>query len=152
MNLEEKAKNTLLEQAKTLKIGTREYKVYEPSLATLALYSASIAKLDVKEGVNSKTTLQMLSSLNDLKPIAQALAHLIVGCPQRETNPIERWFKKRLYEKKIRQTTEQIYNTCSLSQLFSAFADSLSILDLNLFFSLIDFLCKENILKKTNTK
>lgn len=156
--LEERVKNTLLEQAITVQVGAQTYEVAPPSLATLILVSEVIARIPNFTLDPDKMVQECFGVARHCRFLGEVAAILILGAKRSElrATPSPGKFKSCLrtlcFGRRRRQKdvlAERILLELSPKELFRIVSRILGTLELSDFFGLTTFLLEINLLHPT---
>lgn len=168
MTLEEKAAETILQSARKIKIGNKEYSAAPPSTATLILVSEAVSQLPQIKLNEDNIVSESLWIAKDCRKLGDIAAILILGARNiKETVTTQETREKRClwglirYNQKVKVTKEVdkvaelsklLLEEYSPSQLHSMIATLLHSLDLADFFALTTFLIEVNLLRPTKVE
>ena len=143
--IEEKTAAAIMQHDELVKIGRRTYKVARPSVGTLVMASAAVAKLP-RVMMNPDTALEdVLRVAKDCRPIGEVIAIIVLGAKgMMHPGPL-RWLKKR----RIRNLQERILSDITPSELNTmtmSLFNSMQVVD---FFGLTAFLTEVNMTRAT---
>jgi len=138
VNIEAKAADTILQEAREVKVGDKTYLAADPTCATLAKVSALIPelpKIDAKGNILN----EVLAVAKDSGAIYQIAATLILGA-KRIRQEQAATFGKGWIKKKPKSTfdtlVEELEYDCSPSELFSVVREMLAKMEIADFFAL----------------
>lgn len=145
--IEQRVADTILQHKVRVILAGREYKVEQPTMATLIEMSAHISRLP--KFSEHTTIIDMLSRCGELEPVADILATMIVGAKGIKRKG-EFWkFWKRNRFKKVRST---IMNDCTPQELNRTLEMLLDTMQLKSFFAISVSLVGLNVTKPTETE
>lgn len=161
--LEEKAADTILQRAATVKIGGKEYEAAPPSIATLILVSEAVSRLPQRKLDDKSVVSECLAVAKDCRPLGEIAAILILGArhindkiydPQTERKGLIRRFfcRKHKMMTKKESLANEIIDTYTPSELHGLIAMLLQRMDLADFFALTTFLTEVNLLRQTKVE
>lgn len=161
--LEEKAADTILQRAATVKIGGKEYEAAPPSIATLILVSEAVSRLPQRKLDDKSVVSECLAVAKDCRPLGEIAAILILGArhindkiydPQTERKGLIRRFfcRKHKTMTKKESLANEIIDTYTPSELHGLIAMLLQRMDLADFFALTTFLTEVNLLRQTKVE
>lgn len=140
--VEQKVSETLLQESRTISIGSRKFEVKSPTLATLVKVSGLISSIP-SHSADGQTPIdiisQSLSAAKDLSVIADIMAIMICGV--KKTPSI-------MHSMRIARTRSYILHNMSPSEINVKLVELLTMLEVSLFFSTITFLNGVNLIKK----
>lgn len=155
--IESRVADEVLQRPMTVKIGGKDYDVAPPTLATLILVSAEIARMP-SEKIDMKDMIYgTIARAEEYRPVADAIAVLILGAKGLKGT------RKRLrsrYFGLVREEVEEpvdlkaelselILNECSPHDLNMMLVDLLKRMQLGDFFGLTVSLTEINLLRRT---
>ena len=161
--LEQKAADTILQQAARVKIGDKEYEAAPPSIATLILVSEAVSRLPQRKLDDKDIVSECLAVGRDCRPLGEIAAILILGArhinetindPQTERKGL----LGRLFRRKTKTITKkealanEIIDTYTPKELHNLIAMLLGRMDLGDFFALTTFLTEVNLLRQTKVE
>jgi hypothetical protein len=151
-DLETKAAGAILQQPVEVEIGGAVYRVVPPSLATLILASAAIAKLPAGRLDDEDIVSECLRVAKDCEALGEITAILILGAKGlTETKEVRTLFGTKTVETDRKGAlAKAILEELTPRRLSEVLGLLLAGMDAAFFFGITDFLVKINLLRATN--
>lgn len=155
-HLEENVAEAILAAPLKINIGSESFEVARPSIRTLIMASKEIAKLPpMDKDVN--TVLKSLGYAKFAEPIGKILATFILGAKELNKKDVvnRNYFfglirlKKSLKVDKLAVLSERLLTDFTPRELFDAYAEIISLMDIGGFFGLTTSLLETNMTKAT---
>lgn len=151
--IEQQTEKTILQKPLSIVVNGKEYKVPQPSIATLTMVSAEISVLPNKDFSKENVIQVVMSNAKFGSNIAKSLAVMILGAKaiEDEEKPTKRkWyqFKKEKQVGQFEKLTKEIQHE-DIRHIVTEYVRILSSMNVQDFFTLITFLSEMNITKPT---
>ena len=160
---EERVSQTILEQPTTIKVGSKEYTVAPPSIATLILVSAAVSTLPRVSLDEKKLIEDTLHIAKDCAAIGNIMATFILGAKHvndqvtrievRTVKYLQGLFKRKVRvevsETKREQLSRELLEELSPRELQAILANLLTTMEIGDFFGLTTFLLEVNTIRPT---
>lgn len=155
--VEAKVKDTILEKAINVQVGSKTYEVAPPTIATLILASEAVSRIPKFTLDPEKLVQECFCIARHTRFLGEIAAVLILGAQRSElrVKPAQRGLFSRLRALFSRrrtqkdQLTDEILLNLSPKELFKVISQIMSTLELSDFFGLTTFLTEINLLHQT---
>lgn len=150
-NVQKKVSEAVLQEARTIKLGGRIYRVAPPTVGTLIMASAKIAELpeemEVRKGREKE---DLIAQAKDFVALPEILAILILGAKKIKEgrSGLAAWLGARRYGRLTRRITESA-SPAEMREVILPMLDSLQLKD---FFVVTTFLQGINMTKPTKVE
>lgn len=151
--LEGQVAEAILEKPLVVTVGGVKYEVAQPSIGTLILVSEAISRLPTLELHVDTLVEETLAVAQDCKPIAEALAIMILGAKRILQDKAKRqpWYSRFTQRGKpeLAALTQRILTEVTPRELSKTFGELLGQMQIADFFGLTTSLLEVNLLRRT---
>lgn len=152
---QERVADTILQRPKSITIGGHAYSVAPPTIGTLVIVSEYLSRIPEPSGDKSEYIFESLRIAKDCKPLAYAIAAIIIGAKHWEDKMPDPTFKPSIWRKKAPLINVRDYyadiilKEVEMTELADMMVRLFNDLEIADFFGCITFLRGVNLTKAT---